>query len=172
MTPLTESQLHPALCAHGRFDRGDRLVAQRDFQAALRTGKRMRGDHLQVIAVAQWPVSPPAPGQAPLHAPAQTQQLAPGQTQQLALGQPQPQGSRPGRLGLSVSRAVGNSPQRARMRRLLREAFRAVRWHLKSPCDVVIIAKTPWPQAGMTVVTGELLGLLTRMRLATAGVVQ
>lgn len=56
------------------------------------------------------------------------------------------------------------------MRRLLREAFRAVRWQLKAPCDVVIIAKTPWPDAKMAAVAGELLALLTRLRLAAAAV--
>lgn len=114
----------------------------------------MRGDHLQVIALPQR-ASPPSP-----HSGIQPSPERAGQPLQ----------KRRDRLGLSVSRAVGNSPQRARLRRLLREAFRAVRWQLRTPCDVVIIAKTPWPDAGMAAVAAELLTLLTRLRLAATAV--
>lgn len=72
----------------------------------------------------------------------------------------------PSRLGLSVSKGVGNAPQRARLRRLLREAFRSLRGRLKESCDVVVIAKTPWPEAGLAEVAAEVDGLLARMRLA------
>lgn len=62
----------------------------------------------------------------------------------------------PARLGLSVSKQVGHAPARARMRRLLREAFRALRGHLSGPLDVVVLAKTPWPDAGLADVMFEL----------------
>ena len=60
------------------------------------------------------------------------------------------------RLGLAVSKGVGNSPDRARMRRLLREAFRALRWQWPSGHDVVISAKVPWPEANLAAVVAEL----------------
>lgn len=76
----------------------------------------------------------------------------------------------PSRLGLSVSKGVGNAPERARMRRLLREAFRALRGRLKASCDMVVIAKSPWPDAQLADVAGELVGLMQRLRLTAAAV--
>jgi ribonuclease P protein component len=45
------------------------------------------------------------------------------------------------RLGITVSARVGNSVQRNRIKRLLREVFRHRRAEL-APCDLVVIAKT------------------------------
>ena len=45
------------------------------------------------------------------------------------------------RLGVTVSARVGNSVQRNRIKRLLREVFRQRRAEL-APCDLVVIAKT------------------------------
>ena len=45
------------------------------------------------------------------------------------------------RLGVTVSARVGNSVQRNRIKRLLREVFRHRRADL-APCDLVVIAKT------------------------------
>lgn len=124
--------------AIGRFGAAHRLVAKREFTAALRTGRRLRGDHVQLIA-------------APRRGPAgQTAEESP---------------VLPSRLGLSVSKGVGNSPQRARLRRLLREAFRGLRSRLKGSCDVVVIAKAPWPDAALADVSAEMAALLSRLRL-------
>ncbi len=126
--------------ARGRFSAAHRLVAKREFAAALRGGRRTRGDHVQLIA-AVWP----------------------GERSELpAVDRPLPS-----RLGLSVSKGVGNAPERARMRRLLREAFRALRGRLKASCDMVVIAKSPWPGAHLADVAGELVGLMQRLRLTT-----
>lgn len=127
--------------AIGRFGAAHRLVAKREFTAALRTGRRLRGEHVQLIA-------------SPRFAQAGLAGLA---AEELPL--------LPSRLGLSVSKGVGNSPQRARLRRLLREAFRGLRGRLKGSCDVVVIAKTPWPDAALADVSAEMAGLLSRMRL-------
>ncbi len=51
------------------------------------------------------------------------------------------------RLGVVVSRKVGNSVVRSRVKRLIREAFRACRGLFGSTADVVVIARSrrdPW----------------------------
>ena len=65
----------------------------------------------------------------------------------------------PWRLGLAVSKGVGHAPARARMRRLLRESFRALRSKWPRAHDIVIVARVPWPEADLTTVVAELRGL-------------
>jgi len=50
-------------------------------------------------------------------------------------------GQSEGRVGLTVSKKVGNSPQRSRVKRLLREWYRLHRHELQDPWDLVIIAR-------------------------------
>jgi ribonuclease P protein component len=45
------------------------------------------------------------------------------------------------RLGLSVSRRVGNSPTRNRVKRVLRDAFRKLAPHFPEPLDLVLVAR-------------------------------
>lgn len=47
------------------------------------------------------------------------------------------------RLGLSVSRKVGNAVHRNRLRRLYREAFRLTRQELPAGLDLVLIPRRP-----------------------------
>ena len=51
------------------------------------------------------------------------------------------------RLGLAVPRAVGNAPQRNRIKRLLREAFRHVQHQLPNTLDLVIVVRPHDPQS-------------------------
>lgn len=46
------------------------------------------------------------------------------------------------RLGITVSRQVGNAVRRNRVKRLLREAFRQHRTLFPDACDLVVIAKS------------------------------
>ncbi|MGE0434932.1 MAG: ribonuclease P protein component [Planctomycetota bacterium] len=54
------------------------------------------------------------------------------------------------RIGLVVGKRIGNSPQRNRVKRLLREAFRQVRTQLPAGLDVVVLPR-PDATAGYTV---------------------
>ena len=47
------------------------------------------------------------------------------------------------RLGLSVSRKVGNAVKRNRLRRLYREAFRLTRGDMPAGLDLVVIPRSP-----------------------------
>ncbi len=47
------------------------------------------------------------------------------------------------RIGLVVGKKLGNSPQRNRIKRVLREAFRLHRHELPNPMDVVALPRDP-----------------------------
>lgn len=79
---------------------------------------------------------------------------------------PAADGSGPARIGLSVSRRVGNAVARNRWKRRLREAFRIVRSRLPAGNDFVIVvrpAPTPQGAAGAREVEHAILGLAERI---------
>ncbi|RKU18209.1 ribonuclease P protein component [Candidatus Poribacteria bacterium] len=47
------------------------------------------------------------------------------------------------RLGITVSKKVGKSVQRNRVKRLIREAFRQLRTQVKAGYDIVVVGRTP-----------------------------
>lgn len=65
------------------------------------------------------------------------------------------------RLGLTVSKKVGNSPQRSRVKRLLREWFRLERHRLEGDWDLVVIARSGAPGLHQQDVHQELGEFLT-----------
>jgi ribonuclease P protein component len=68
-------------------------------------------------------------------------------------------GERPSaRLGVTVSRRVGNAVQRNRAKRLIREAFRATRDLWDPDLDVVVIARGPLGPLVLADVVGEFRG--------------
>jgi len=98
----------------GRFQRSDRLRSSRDFRRASREGRRVAGRHF-VVQVAARPHEVPE---------VQGASGGPGR-----------------RLGVTVSRRVGNAVVRNRVKRAIREWFRRWRWELEDGIDVVVIAR-------------------------------
>ena len=77
---------------------------------------------------------------------------------------PLPAGSS-SRLGVITSRKIGNAVQRARARRLLREAFRLNQLRLIQPLDLVLVARQSIVGKSFAEVENDLIQGLQRARL-------
>ena len=74
---------------------------------------------------------------------------------------PLPAGSR-SRLGLSVSRKVGNAPRRNRVKRCLRAAWREVAPSLTTPVEAVLIARPQSAPDSLAAARAALADILAR----------
>jgi ribonuclease P protein component len=79
-----------------------------------------------------------------------------------------PEGS-PLRLGITASRKIGNSVQRSRARRLIREGFRAVFADLPDALDIVVIVRRPLGDRKMAALLEEWRRALPRLRRSAGG---
>ena len=96
-----------------RLRRSDRLLQSRDFRRVAQQGKRVASDYFVVLV---------APGELN------------GATASDRSGR---------RLGVTVSRKVGNAVIRNKVKRAIREWFRGERDGLADGVDVVVIARRP-----------------------------
>ena len=71
------------------------------------------------------------------------------------------EGERP-RIGLTATRKIGNSVERNRARRLLREAFRKNKWLVPPGLDIVINVKRPLVEAAYRDLEGDFIAFLER----------
>lgn len=67
-----------------------------------------------------------------------------------------------GRLGVTVSRKVGDAVRRNRVKRWIRECFRRGRQQLPTGLDLVVVARQGAATAGQGVLCDELYGLARR----------
>ncbi|HEY6331504.1 MAG TPA: ribonuclease P protein component [Blastocatellia bacterium] len=68
------------------------------------------------------------------------------------------------RLGITVTRKIGNSVQRNRSRRLAREVFRKNKWRVPLGIDIVINVKRDLSEADFELLEKDFLGFLERSR--------
>ena len=71
------------------------------------------------------------------------------------------------RLGLSVSRRVGNAVKRNKVRRRLKEIFRALVTSLPDGADFVIVARSPAAEASFEELKDEFLRFVLRLNEKT-----
>ena len=66
------------------------------------------------------------------------------------------------RIGITVTRKIGNSVMRNRSRRLVREAFRKNKWRVPPGIDIVINVKRELSEAGLQLLERDFLAFLER----------
>lgn len=115
----------------GPFRRSDRLLDSRDFRRVLRRGRRRASAGLVVVTAERWKKSNDPNG--------------------LDSGS---------RLGITISRKVGNAVVRNRFKRRIREWFRAHREELGGDLDLVVIARRPAGRMGLAELDVRLRDLL------------
>lgn len=69
------------------------------------------------------------------------------------------------RLGISVSKKVGNSVTRNRITRLIKESYRLEENHLDRGWDIIIIARLPCSNSKYKDISKALISLLKRSKI-------
>ncbi len=72
------------------------------------------------------------------------------------------------RLGITVSKKLGNAVTRNRIRRRIREAYRLHEQEIKNGYDIVIVARRAGEHAPFEALSGELMTLLRELGAAEA----
>ncbi len=70
-----------------------------------------------------------------------------------------------GKVGIVCSKKVGNSVVRHRMARVIREAYRLNKTHISENTDIIIIAREPAKERGLTDIQESFLKLLKRLHI-------
>lgn len=115
----------------GPFRRSDRLLDSRDFRRVLRRGRRRTSNDFVVVTAKN----------SEKHNDSNNLDSR-------------------SRIGITVSRKVGNAVIRNRFKRRLREWFRATRHEFETDVDLVVIARRPGGQLGLDELDVRLRGLL------------
>jgi ribonuclease P protein component len=150
-----------------RFRRADRVVSARDYAQVRRRGKRLGSRNFAVSV---------APASAPEPKPESDSGSSPGSNLGSSSGsrhEPNLRREHSGhpshtRLGLSVSRRVGNAVVRNRVKRAIREWFRSSRDHVPNDVDIVVIARQGAASRGSKEIAQELDSLMDGRRAKRA----
>lgn len=87
-----------------------------------------------------------------------------GGTYYLLLARPRPDGAPEPRLGVTVSRKVGDAVHRNKVKRWVRESYRRMRGDLPAGLDLVLVARPAAARAGYGPTAQELATLARRLR--------
>lgn len=123
-----------------RFRRADRVVSARDYVRVRRRGQRLASRNFAVSIADRETACGESVGR-----------LGPGHPSHT-------------RLGLSVSRRVGNAVVRNRIKRAIREWFRSARGQMATDVDIVVIARRGAAERCTEEIARELSALLVGRR--------